>query len=117
MGMLYYVHADEGDVRESDGFRAREIKLPTKSSNLAEITLDKRYPKQGRALNEDVEMTVYVLEGSVRFSSEGGTKEFGVGSTIFVRKKQRYFWEPVGEVRFLAYSTPPWTPEQHKEVP
>ena len=68
MGMLYYVHADEGDVRESDGFRAREIKLPTKSSNLAEITLDKRYPKQGRALNEDVEMTVYVLEGSVRFS-------------------------------------------------
>lgn len=115
--MLHYVPPTKAVDRERPGFSAIDIGLPSSAANLAEICLTGRYPETGFAMNTQSEMFVRVLEGQVTLSCEGYEATMKAGSTVLVETNRPYFWMPDGFVRLLVFSTPPWTPEQHRNVP
>lgn len=102
-------------MRTKNGFRAKDFTLDSTLANLAEIELTQRYPETGFALNTQSEMIVYISEGKVLFA-QGEKKIFTKGSAVRVKPNEKYFWLPLKKVRMIVFSTPPWTPEQHKNV-
>jgi hypothetical protein len=89
--------------------KVKDFPIDTNSSNISEIVLTKRYPEQGFALNTKSEMVVYVLNGKVHYNQEAILE---TGSIILVKINEKYYWQPIGKVTLLIFSTPPWTPEQ-----
>lgn len=109
-------------ARERDGFTAIEFPFPSETANLADITLTKRYPESGYAVNDVVSHYVYVVSGKVLLmrkqpadNIQGFALEAGDGAHI--QPGDEYFWNPLPEVRLAVFCTPPWTPEQHRTVP
>ena len=115
--MIHYVLPKDKADREKPGFAAVDIPLPTRAFDMAEIRLTGRYPESGLVLNEQCDMVVRVLTGSVTFHREGEGILLSEGATVFVDKGRSYHWKPHVRVQLLVVSTPPWTPEQHKRIP
>lgn len=102
-------------TRLKNGFHAIDFPLGSKSANLAEITLTKRYPQTGFALNKKSEMQVYILKGKVAFNN-GKQTILRKGKAVRVKSNTQYFWQPLEHVTMLVYCTPPWTPKQHRHI-
>lgn len=114
--MIHYELPSESPNRERSGFSAVDIMLPTSAVNAAEISLTSRYPERGYSLNTKSEMIVRVLEGDVEFESEGESVALPAGSTVLVQRGRPYCWKPKNFVKLFVFSTPPWTPEQYKNI-
>ncbi len=97
---------------------SKEIDLPTKNANVAEITLTGRYPEQGYVLNTKSEMIVRVLEGSAKLQYKDDAEVIvKTGETVFVPTNRAYAWVPNGSVTLYIVSTPPWTNAQQETQP
>lgn len=115
--MLHYSLPNEDASRDSAGFSAVDISLPSEAANVAEITLTSRYPETGLTLNTESEMIVRVLEGETVFSCDREEISLPAGSTILVQTNRPYCWIPRGSVRLYVVSTPPWTAQQQRSIP
>lgn len=114
--MISYALPTEVPRRKKTGFTAVDLALVSTRMNASLITLIDRYPKEGSAINEQSEMLVLVLEGSVSFNSEDEEVLLPQGATIIVEAGRKYFWVPKPDVRLYVVSTPPWNAGQHRQV-
>lgn len=114
--MIHYAHPREEVDRKRQGFAAIDIPLPSSRMNASEITLTERYPEIGFSLNEESEMFVRVVSGAVVFQCGDDSVFLPSGSTVLVERNTRYFWSPQEHVTLYVVSSPPWTPEQHRNV-
>lgn len=85
------------------------------SMDMAKIELTGRYPGHGWAVNEASYEMAYVLRGNGELIREGeGTIEVGEGDVIAIETGKKYAWN--GTLTLIVACTPPFDPEQHKEV-
>lgn len=111
--MIYAATPPPEPHRVKKGFRAVDFLLPSTEGNVSEIDLDERYPETGYALNETVNLFVYVLAGEAHLISEERRLRLEPGMTALIERGTKYFWQPLPSVSLVVFSTPAWTPEQH----
>jgi ethanolamine utilization protein EutQ (cupin superfamily) len=94
----------------------KEFSFPVDTINMAEITLEVRYPESGFVSNLASDMIVYVLEGKVELTIESRKIALDKGSAVCILKNQKYFWIPNNTVQLLIVSSPPWTADQQVKI-
>lgn len=118
---MLYVAMNNKSVRERDGFKAIEFPFPSHAANLADISLTKRYPESGFAVNDVVSHFVYVISGRVllmRKEPVDNVQGFDLraGDGAYIEPGTGYYWVPLPEVRLAVFCTPSWTAEQHRTI-
>ena len=105
-------------VATSTGFTAHDMAFPIATINVTEISLTKRYPETGWALNKVSDMVVKILEGRVVLYLKAEDKIIlSKGDTVHVPKNTPYCWQPRVSVKMFVVSTPPWNEEQQTLLP
>ena len=94
----------------------RDFSFPVDAMNMAEITLEVRYPESGSVSNMASDMIVYVLDGKVELTIESRKIDLDKGSAVCILKNQKYFWTPNKSVQLLIASSPPWTADQQIKI-
>lgn len=94
-----------------------DFPLPFEGANIAELSLTMRYPKSGFVRNNGCDMVVWIVEGNAAIVTQ---KDGGIflrtGEMGYIEKGTMYYWDPRPTVKFLAFSVPAWTPEQHETI-
>lgn len=86
--------------------------------NVAEITLDARYPESGFALNSMCTAIINVHAGAGKLLRPGhDTQSLVSGEQIVLDSNEPYAFEPSDNGLVIHYiSTPPWNPEQARSI-
>jgi len=96
------------------------LEYPFENENLSldVVTLNGRYPRKGRAVNEQCDIIYYVLSGQGNVYVEGEDSDnsgLTIASAFMILKGRNYHVEG-NKFRFLIASAPAWNPEQHRFV-
>jgi mannose-6-phosphate isomerase-like protein (cupin superfamily) len=79
--------------------------------NSAIITINGRYPHQGRAINQKCKEIVYIYNGSGKIVIEDKEVLLNIGDAVLIAPGEKCYWE--GNMSAFVSCTPAWHPEQH----
>lgn len=83
--------------------------------DIAIATITGRYPENGFVVNEVSEEAVYVISGTGNLATRDTRVSLQPGDAVFITANDPYYFE--GEdLRITVSCTPPWSPDQHKEL-
>ena len=111
-------------IRRAKGFVAIE-QFEAPSCNLATITLTPEFEANGKwKQNIRSDMLVQLISGRAMIQTELHPRKDAISfcrnreKTFFIPKGVMYRWIVKSKkgVTFYAFSTPAWTPDQHKEI-
>lgn len=102
------------EFQNSDQCLAIEYPLEDKEISAAVIILKGRYPDKGRVVNMKVRELAYVVKGSGKLVVENKEAKLKTGDIVLIEPKEKFYWE--GNMTMFMPCTPPFYPEQHKEV-
>jgi mannose-6-phosphate isomerase-like protein (cupin superfamily) len=91
--------------------------FPSSPLGLITAEIKKRYPEQGKVLNEKCDETYFVLSGSCTVHDETGGYGLAKGDTFFFAKGKWYWVEVPRLVKLVVCTVPPWTEDQHQLLP
>ena len=106
---------DSVKFANSKNCSVQEYKLQSKILSAATAIINGRYPNKGRSANLKCEQTYYVISGTGIVHSDKGDFEIRTGDLYFFEIKEKYWIE--GKKLFIYMSnSPPWNPDQYKNV-
>lgn len=82
--------------------------------DIAEISINGRYPETGWAINHECHEVVRVSRGIGRLSLEGAITELSEGDVVHVPPKTPFAWS--GEMEVTMACSPPFYPEQYELI-
>ena len=85
------------------------------SADIASIKLTGRYPEHDWVMNEVIYEIVYVADGNGQFiPKDSESIVLRQGDVISIIAGQKYAWD--GHMTLITACTPPFDPNQHKQV-
>lgn len=93
---------------------AREYPINDPDINCAVVEIKGRHPASDFLINEKCKELVYITNGVVSLNTEDQSVVLNEGDMAMIKKGERYFWD--GYATMITSCTPPWTPEQNKNV-
>ena len=96
------------------GCNVWEYPFHSKVLNIAKADISGRYPEHGMALNTACEEVYYVLAGEGMIQIGDEISMIKQGDVCIIPKSFTYCIE--GNVQLIIATSPPWTPEQHRNV-
>jgi hypothetical protein len=96
----------------------REYETGNENINVAEVVLraGTRYPEKGFAVNDKVDMVVYIATGECLINTENDSIPLVMGDVIEISRGEKYFWKATTTAVLVPASHPAWTVEQHRYV-
>lgn len=95
---------------------SKEYPIDDHEIDCAIVKVNGQYPGNNKfAVNEKSKELLFVVEGEGTIEIKNGEiKEFGKYDTILIDRGELYRFN--AHASFCVVCTPPWTPEQHKNV-
>ncbi len=100
--------------KNSEACTARDYQFGDKDLYGSVIELNGRYPDKNRVVNLKCKELSYIIKGSGRIVVEEKETEVNEGDMVLINSGEKYFWE--GKLIMFILCSPPWYPEQHKEI-
>lgn len=83
--------------------------------DMAVANINGRYPEHGSVVNEVSDEAMYVIAGAGQIATNDTTVTVSEGDVVLIEAGEAYYFE--GAALKVAMScTPPWSPDQHKEI-
>jgi quercetin dioxygenase-like cupin family protein len=107
--------SDANTFTNSENCSGFEFPFNSSQLNIAVVEVNGRYPQTGSLLNEECDEIGYVLSGTGTVGTEDETHEIKAGDAVFIKAGETFWWQGQN-LRMLMPCSPPFYPEQHKEV-
>lgn len=99
----------------STTYQGIEFPFKCKALNLAIITVNGRYPAQGKLVNEACQEIAYVMSGAGKIGFDKYEQDLQPGDAVFLDANEHYYWQG-SQMQLSVTCSPAFYPEQHKEV-
>ena len=114
--MKYVIKESEVTTsQENKVSRFHEYPFPFKNASLGISEINGRYPQSGFDVDEKVEASWCVENGSGIIWIDGEEHSVEKGDMIYIPAGEKY-WINSNDLRLIVCSSPPWTLEQHRHI-
>lgn len=114
--MKYIAKSQAHKISNSQAVDVDEYLMEDPDINGAVATIKGRYPDTGFVVNEECKELLHVISGSGKLVTKDKSVELSPGDQALIAKGEPFRYENTANLVVLAACSPPWTPEQHKEV-
>lgn len=113
--MQVLTQSQANEFTNSETCKGLEFPFESNQMNIAVVEVNGRYPQTGSLLNEECDEMGYVLSGSGTVGTDDETHDITTGDAVYIKAGERFWWQG-DNLRMLMPCSPPFYPEQHKEV-